>query len=326
MTLFFLLVSPLVFTRVGRREECSASSGCSMSSIICLCLSSELFLNSTIKILQKDFGRFFLVDSLSFRNWDQITWFSAGVREELLRNMQQVLVALSACKESNNFISTWISCQLNHQHFSLFFRRHVYDSILLSSVWQSPKEIKVLTAAFSAGCVTQAVSYLLQTYQGAQNQGGLFFTGGNFTFEFLELNCLHFLHYGLLCTVEFSNLPKVWELAGWAASVLCSLPTTVFVNDLYQERRITFCCVLAVFLLENHSLFSCVFCSLPGHGSPSGSRCVISEFIRPLQISGDKPEQLSVKPTFLSKSRSGTPRCRFDSDVSLFEFFAEKVI
>ncbi|KFP87587.1 RIMS-binding protein 2, partial [Apaloderma vittatum] len=52
-----------------------------------------------------------------------------------------------------------------------------------------------------------------------------------------------------------------------------------------------------------------------GHESPSGSRCVISEFIRPLQISGDKPEQLSVKPTFLSKSRSGSPRCRFDSDM-----------
>uniref|UniRef100_A0A8C3T1T9 RIMS-binding protein 2 n=1 Tax=Chelydra serpentina TaxID=8475 RepID=A0A8C3T1T9_CHESE len=52
-----------------------------------------------------------------------------------------------------------------------------------------------------------------------------------------------------------------------------------------------------------------------GNGSPSGSRCVISEFIRPLQISGDKPEQLSVKPTFLSRSRSGSPRCRFDSDM-----------
>ncbi|XP_064583140.1 RIMS-binding protein 2 isoform X1 [Zonotrichia leucophrys gambelii] len=52
-----------------------------------------------------------------------------------------------------------------------------------------------------------------------------------------------------------------------------------------------------------------------GHESPSGSRCVISEFIRPLQVSGDKPEQLSVKPTFLSKSRAGTPRCRFDSDM-----------
>ncbi|XP_059719385.1 RIMS-binding protein 2 isoform X5 [Haemorhous mexicanus] len=52
-----------------------------------------------------------------------------------------------------------------------------------------------------------------------------------------------------------------------------------------------------------------------GHDSPSGSRCVISEFIRPLQISADKPEQLSVKPTFLPKARSGTPRCRFDSDM-----------
>ncbi|NWS30863.1 RIMB2 protein, partial [Polioptila caerulea] len=52
-----------------------------------------------------------------------------------------------------------------------------------------------------------------------------------------------------------------------------------------------------------------------GHESPAGGRCVISEFIRPLQISGDKPEQLSVKPTFLSKARSGTPRCRFDSDM-----------
>uniref|UniRef100_A0A7M4FPS3 RIMS-binding protein 2 n=1 Tax=Crocodylus porosus TaxID=8502 RepID=A0A7M4FPS3_CROPO len=52
-----------------------------------------------------------------------------------------------------------------------------------------------------------------------------------------------------------------------------------------------------------------------GHESPSGSRCVISEFIRPLQISSDKPEQLSVKPTFLSRSRTGSPRCRFDSDM-----------
>ncbi|KAM7034556.1 LOW QUALITY PROTEIN: RIMS-binding protein 2 [Acridotheres tristis] len=52
-----------------------------------------------------------------------------------------------------------------------------------------------------------------------------------------------------------------------------------------------------------------------GHESPAGSRCVISEFIRPLQVSADKPEQLSVKPTFLSKARSGTPRCRFDSDM-----------
>lgn len=73
---------------------------------------------------------------------------------------------------------------------------------------------------------------------------------------------------------------------------------------------------------ESDHLFFYVFCSLPGHESPSGSRCVISEFIRPLQISGDKPEQLSVKPTFLSKSRSDTPRCRFDSDVSLLKFLA----
>nr|XP_014432834.1 RIMS-binding protein 2 isoform X8 [Pelodiscus sinensis] len=52
-----------------------------------------------------------------------------------------------------------------------------------------------------------------------------------------------------------------------------------------------------------------------GNESPSGSRCVISEIIRPLQITGDKPEQLSVKPTFLSRSRSSSTRCRFDSDM-----------
>ncbi|XP_053135065.1 RIMS-binding protein 2 isoform X19 [Hemicordylus capensis] len=52
-----------------------------------------------------------------------------------------------------------------------------------------------------------------------------------------------------------------------------------------------------------------------GHESSSGGHCVISEFIRPLQLSGDKPEKLSVKPTFLSQSRSGSPRCRFDSDM-----------
>ncbi|KAK6306480.1 hypothetical protein J4Q44_G00234050 [Coregonus suidteri] len=44
-----------------------------------------------------------------------------------------------------------------------------------------------------------------------------------------------------------------------------------------------------------------------GNESPL-SRSVISEFIRPLQISGDKPELLSVKPTFLthSSSRAGS--------------------
>ncbi|XP_069817091.1 RIMS-binding protein 2 isoform X16 [Dendropsophus ebraccatus] len=52
-----------------------------------------------------------------------------------------------------------------------------------------------------------------------------------------------------------------------------------------------------------------------GHESPTGSRSLISEFIRPLQISGDKPEQLSVKPTFLTRPRSGSPRRRCDSDM-----------
>ncbi|KAM3939917.1 RIMS-binding protein 2 isoform 2-T2 [Leptodactylus fuscus] len=52
-----------------------------------------------------------------------------------------------------------------------------------------------------------------------------------------------------------------------------------------------------------------------GHESPTGSRSLISEFIRPLQITGDKPEQLSVKPTLLSRPRSGSPRHRFESDM-----------
>ncbi|KAG8455993.1 hypothetical protein GDO86_001976 [Hymenochirus boettgeri] len=52
-----------------------------------------------------------------------------------------------------------------------------------------------------------------------------------------------------------------------------------------------------------------------GHESPTGSRSVISEFIRPLQIIGDKPEQLCVKPTLLSRSRSGSPRCRLESEM-----------
>ncbi|XP_077317923.1 RIMS-binding protein 2 isoform X16 [Lithobates pipiens] len=52
-----------------------------------------------------------------------------------------------------------------------------------------------------------------------------------------------------------------------------------------------------------------------GHESPTGSRSLISEFIRPLQITGEKPEQLSVKPIFLSRSRSGSSRHRFESDM-----------
>ncbi|XP_038618495.1 RIMS-binding protein 2 isoform X12 [Tachyglossus aculeatus] len=52
-----------------------------------------------------------------------------------------------------------------------------------------------------------------------------------------------------------------------------------------------------------------------GQESSSASHSVITEFIRPLQISGDKPEQLSVQPAFLSRARSGSPRCRFESDM-----------
>ncbi|XP_054936454.1 RIMS-binding protein 2 isoform X8 [Physeter macrocephalus] len=50
-----------------------------------------------------------------------------------------------------------------------------------------------------------------------------------------------------------------------------------------------------------------------GQESSIGSRTVIGEYIRPLPLPGDKPEPLSVKPTFLS--RSGGPRCRFESDM-----------
>ncbi|XP_032085691.1 RIMS-binding protein 2 isoform X4 [Thamnophis elegans] len=51
------------------------------------------------------------------------------------------------------------------------------------------------------------------------------------------------------------------------------------------------------------------------HESPSRGQFVISECTRPLQLSGDKPEQLSIKPAFLVRSRSGIPRCRFESDM-----------
>uniref|UniRef100_A0A672ZL82 RIMS-binding protein 2 n=1 Tax=Sphaeramia orbicularis TaxID=375764 RepID=A0A672ZL82_9TELE len=46
------------------------------------------------------------------------------------------------------------------------------------------------------------------------------------------------------------------------------------------------------------------------------SRSLISEFIRPLQISGDKPELLSVKPTFLTRGRASSPARAFLSEVS----------
>ncbi|XP_034451140.1 RIMS-binding protein 2 isoform X5 [Hippoglossus hippoglossus] len=51
-----------------------------------------------------------------------------------------------------------------------------------------------------------------------------------------------------------------------------------------------------------------------GNEAPS-SRSLISEFIRPLQISGDKPELLSVKPTFLTRSRASSPAQAFLSEM-----------
>ncbi|XP_059264168.1 RIMS-binding protein 2 isoform X6 [Mustela nigripes] len=50
-----------------------------------------------------------------------------------------------------------------------------------------------------------------------------------------------------------------------------------------------------------------------GQESAVGSRTVIGDYIRPLPLPGDKPEPLSVKPAFLS--RSASPRCRFESDM-----------
>lgn len=61
---------------------------------------------------------------------------------------------------------------------------------------------------------------------------------------------------------------------------------------------------------------ACSHClvSWAGQESAVGSRTVIGDYIRPLPLPGDKPEPLSVKPAFLS--RSASPRCRFESDVS----------
>ncbi|XP_074212685.1 RIMS-binding protein 2 isoform X7 [Camelus bactrianus] len=50
-----------------------------------------------------------------------------------------------------------------------------------------------------------------------------------------------------------------------------------------------------------------------GQESSIRSHAVIGDYVRPLPLPGDKPEPLSVKPTFLS--RSGGPRCRFESDM-----------
>ncbi|XP_074526369.1 RIMS-binding protein 2 isoform X9 [Halichoeres trimaculatus] len=51
-----------------------------------------------------------------------------------------------------------------------------------------------------------------------------------------------------------------------------------------------------------------------GNEAPK-SRSLISEFIRPLQVSGDKPELLSVKPTFLTRSRARSPARAFLSEM-----------
>lgn len=55
------------------------------------------------------------------------------------------------------------------------------------------------------------------------------------------------------------------------------------------------------------------FCST-GNEAPT-SRSLISEFIRPLQVSGDKPELLSVKPTFLTRGRASSPARALLSEV-----------
>ncbi|KAL4700423.1 hypothetical protein H8959_014427 [Pygathrix nigripes] len=47
--------------------------------------------------------------------------------------------------------------------------------------------------------------------------------------------------------------------------------------------------------------------------SAIGGGSAIGEYIRPLPQPGDRPEPLSAKPTFLS--RSGSPRCRSESDM-----------
>uniref|UniRef100_A0A8D2L9V5 RIMS-binding protein 2 n=1 Tax=Varanus komodoensis TaxID=61221 RepID=A0A8D2L9V5_VARKO len=54
-----------------------------------------------------------------------------------------------------------------------------------------------------------------------------------------------------------------------------------------------------------------------GHESSSGGHGVISEYIRPLQLSGDKPEQLSIKPTFLSRDQEWSPYLSSFSDSTL---------
>lgn len=60
----------------------------------------------------------------------------------------------------------------------------------------------------------------------------------------------------------------------------------------------------------------CFFFPTAGTETPTMSRSLISEFIRPLQsLGGDKPELLSVKPTFLSRAAAGVTARAFLSEV-----------
>nr|XP_033812236.1 RIMS-binding protein 2 isoform X5 [Geotrypetes seraphini] len=56
-----------------------------------------------------------------------------------------------------------------------------------------------------------------------------------------------------------------------------------------------------------------------GHESSPGSRCMISELIWPLQPSGENTDQATVKPTFLSRSRTSSLRrsCEMDNEQNM---------
>lgn len=68
--------------------------------------------------------------------------------------------------------------------------------------------------------------------------------------------------------------------------------------------------------------WSCVY--FTGNEAPT-SKSLISEFIRPLQTSGDKPELLSVKPTLLTRSRARSPARAFLSEVTGWCLFRKRL-
>lgn len=72
-------------------------------------------------------------------------------------------------------------------------------------------------------------------------------------------------------------------------------------------------CLTVIVVLCYEDLTGSGVCSTGNEGPTN--RSLISELIRPLQISGDKPELLSVKPTFLSRSRASSPARAFLSEV-----------